>query len=73
MCSIAFLKNLRPEPQAKRPKGREKVIEAGDEDRAFFEDHGQFLTFLDNMDASALDTYVTHRLKQEHWLQLSAF
>lgn len=37
----------------------EEEFEPNDEDRAFFEEHGQFLTFLDRMDTSELSLYVS--------------
>lgn len=52
------VQNSRAEPDAKRPKTHEKEVVAGDEDRAFFEEHGQFLTFLDNMDTASMNSYV---------------
>jgi nucleolar complex protein 3 len=45
----------RPEPEAKRPRPRERVVVADTGDKAFFEEHGQFLTFLDGMDSSNLN------------------
>jgi hypothetical protein len=54
------MKNSRPELDAKRPRGREKSIEANADDKAFFEENGQFLSFLDSMDAATLEKYVSH-------------
>jgi hypothetical protein len=50
--------NSRPEPNAKRPKLGERPVVAQEEDKAFFEEHGQFLTFLDTMQTGETKKYV---------------
>lgn len=56
------MKAERGEPEAKRAKPLAKEVTAGSDDKAFFEEHGQFLTFLDGMDTANFASYVSMSL-----------
>lgn len=56
---LYYVQPDRAEPDAKRAKANERPVTAAAEDRAFFEEHGQFLTFLDGMDTNFVTAYVS--------------